>query len=165
MNPEEQKKLIGEITKELLNKLDFPDAQISVNPEPSPATEDEEEAINSFSVEINVTDSKYLIGKFGVNLSALQHILRLLVRSKITEGKINFSVDVNDYRKEQRQALFDHAHEVAQKVIQENTSMALRPMNAFERRLIHTELAKVEGIATESAGEGFERKVIIKPTV
>jgi spoIIIJ-associated protein len=161
MQLDEKKKLIEETTRELLEKMGF---QATIHIAMSASTSEEEVSEETpISVELQLTDSKYLIGKYGVNLSALQHILRVLVRNK-TDERINFNVDVNNYREEQKQALVTLAHEMGDKVRKEKKSAMLRAMNAYERRIVHVELAKMEGIVTESVGEGEDRKVIIKPT-
>lgn len=160
MQLEEKKKLIEETTRELLEKMGF-QATIYIATSAS-TTEEEVSEETPISVELQLADSKYLIGKYGVNLSALQHILRVLVRNK-TDERINFNVDVNNYREEQKQALITLAHEMGDKVRKEKKSAMLRAMNAYERRIVHVELAKMEGIVTESVGEGEDRKVIIKP--
>lgn len=161
MQLDEKKKLIEETTKELLDKMGF---KATVYTATTITSIDEEEVSqeNPISVEIQLAESKYLIGKHGVNLSALQHLLRVIMRKKAQE-RINFSVDVNGYREDQRQAIIDHAHEIASKVTREKKSVVLRPMNAYERRIVHVELAKMGEIKTESIGEGEDRKVVIKP--
>jgi spoIIIJ-associated protein len=162
MNFEEKKTVIERITQELLEKMGFEGAVIQVSTKISPQEEG-----SPVQVEIKTKDasSSYLIGKHGVNLAALQHILRVLVKKATPESEIGFNVDVNDYRKEQQQGITDLARETAEKVLVDQQSMALRPMNSFERRLVHTELADFEGVETESSGEGEERKVIIRPTL
>ncbi len=161
MNFEEKKTIIEKVAKDLLEKMGFEKAVIQVSTKISPREE-----ASPVQVEIKTKDasSSYLIGKHGVNLSALQHLLRVLVKRSAPESEIGFNVDVNDYRKEQQRGITDLAREIAEKVSMEQQSMALRPMNSFERRLVHTELANFEGIETESFGEGEERKVIIRPT-
>ncbi|MEA1925983.1 MAG: R3H domain-containing nucleic acid-binding protein [Patescibacteria group bacterium] len=160
MQLDERKKLIEDVTKEFLNKMGF-DVTIYTATTVTPA-ETETGIINPISVEIQLNESKYLIGKHGVNLSALQHILRILVRKKAGE-QINFNVDINGYRENQCQSIANLANEIAQKVFHEKKSVVLRSMNAYERRIVHVELADTEGIKTESMGEGEERRVIIKP--
>lgn len=160
MHLEEKKKLIEETTKELLEKMGF-QATVYIATKVS-TSEEETSEDNPISVELQLTDSKYLIGKYGVNLSALQHILRILIRKK-TKERINFNVDVNNYREEQKQAIVAIAVEMGEKVRKEKKSAMLRPMNAYERRLVHVELEKMDDIITESVGEGDDRKVIIKP--
>lgn len=161
MQLDEKKKLIEETTRELLDKMGF-QATICIVTNASTSEEETSEE-NPISVELQLTDSKYLIGKYGVNLSALQHILRVLIRKKTSE-RINFNVDVNNYREEQKQALITLASEMGERVNKEKKPAMLRAMNAYERRIVHVELANVEGILTESVGEGEDRKVIIKPT-
>jgi spoIIIJ-associated protein len=161
MQIDEKKKLIEETTKELLEKMGFK-ATVYTATSVTSLEDNETEDNNPISVEIQLAESKYLIGKHGVNLSALQHLLRVLMRKK-SEDRINFNVDVNGYREDQRQSIVDLAHEIANKVSQEKKAVVLRPMNAYERRIVHVELAKMDDIRTESIGEGDDRKVVIKP--
>jgi spoIIIJ-associated protein len=159
MQLDEKKKLIEDTTKELLEKMGFK-ATVYTSTTIAPESEGE----SPISVEIQLNDSKYLIGKYGVNLSAIQHLLRILVRKRANEDeRIDFNVDVNGYRQEQRHSIVLLAKESAEKAFKEKKVVVLRPMNAFERRLIHVELADFEGIKTESIGEGEDRKVAIKP--
>ena len=160
MQLDEKKKLIEEATKDLLERMGFKATIYTATTVTSDENESEEDA--PISVEIQLSESKYLIGKHGVNLAALQHLLRVLIRKKAGE-QINFSVDVNGYREDQRQSIVDLAHEMAEKASQEKKAIILRPMNAYERRLVHVELANNQEIKTESIGEGEERKVVIKP--
>jgi len=114
------------------------------------------------SVEIQSEDSSYLIGKFGVNLNAFQHICRIIARRKIGE-EINFSIDVNNYRQKQSQYIIDLANSTIDEVIKKDKSIELRPMNAFERRLVHIQVSENDKVESESAGEEENRRVIIKP--
>ena len=160
MQLEEKKKIIEETTKELLEKMGF---KATVYTSTTIAPESPEEA-SPISVEIQLTDSKYLIGKYGINLSALQHLLRIMVRKRAGKNEtIDFNVDVNGYRQEQKQSIISLAQESADKASKEKKAVVLRPMNAFERRLVHVELADFDGVKTESIGDGESRKVVIKP--
>ncbi len=160
MDFEEKKKIIEEATKELVEKMGF---QASIFTAITVSEGEMDKAETPISVEIQLEDSKFLIGKHGVNLAALQHVLRVIIRKKADE-KINFSIDINGYREEQKQAIIGLANDIANRVIRDKKSMVLRPMSAYERRLVHMELADKEGVKTESSGEGEERKVVIKPT-
>lgn len=160
MKLDEKKKITEKVTNELLKKMGFK-ATVYISTDAS----EEIESDNPMTVEIQLNDSKYLIGKYGINLSALQHILRVLVRKKAPEEKIHFNVDVNGYREEQRQNIIDITKEMAQKVQREQQAVALRPMNAFERRMVHMILSDYSDLKTESVGNYEERKVIIKPVV
>jgi spoIIIJ-associated protein len=107
-------------------------------------------------------DSSFLIGQYGVNLQALQHLIRLIVRKKTTD-KINFVLDINSYRQQKNQTVIDQAHLAAEQALNEGRAIVLRPMSAYERRLIHMELSKNDKVITESIGEGEDRKVVVKP--
>ncbi len=111
---------------------------------------------------IKTNESSFLIGQYGVNLQAIQHIARLLVRKK-TDDKANFVIDVNSYRQDKNSSIVQMAREMADQAIREKRVVVLRPMSAYERRIIHMELAKNNQVKTESIGEGEDRKVVIKP--
>lgn len=111
-------------------------------------------------------DLSMLIGKNGQNLSAFDHIARLAVARKLGgewDKAVNFIVDVNDYRKSRTNYLVDVARNVAKRVIQTQKAEALLPMNAYERRLVHTELALFKEVQTESIGQEPRRRVVVKP--
>jgi len=106
-------------------------------------------------------DPNLLIGKLGANLAALQHLLRLIVRRKLNEG-VNFIVDVNQYKENRLDYLEKLAQASAATVIKTQKPKILEAMSAYERRVIHLALADNDAVATESEGEGEERRVIIK---
>lgn len=124
--------------------------------------EDGEEEGVGFMVNIKTTESNYLIGQYGVNLQALQHLARIIVRKKF-DIKTNFTLDVNFYRKEKNQSISILAKNMAEQAVLEKRAVVLRPMSPYERRLVHMELAKNDQIKTESIGEGENRRVVIKP--
>lgn len=107
-------------------------------------------------------DSNFLIGHYGTNLEALQQIIRVLVGKK-TDKLLKFMVDVNSYRQEKNQSIVEYANFLAKQAIEEKRVILMRPMSAYERRLVHVELEKNSQVSTESAGEGEERKVVIRP--
>ena len=72
-------------------------------------------------------------------------------------------VDVNNYRKKREDLIVELGRAAARKAMAEKTKVALPPMNAYERRLVHVELSSRPDIKTESAGEGGERHIIIMP--
>ena len=77
--------------------------------------------------------------------------------------KVNFVLDVNSYRQEKNESVTKMAVEMAEQSLREKRAIVLRPMSAYERRIVHVELAKNKQIATESIGEGEDRKVMVKP--
>jgi spoIIIJ-associated protein len=95
-------------------------------------------------------------------LQALQHIARLIVRKK-TEEKVHFVLDVNSYRQQKNQTLIQQADEAARQAIDEKRAVIMKPMSTYERRIVHLQLSQNAQVTTESAGEGDERKIIVKP--
>lgn len=148
--------LIKETLVELLEKIGFA-ATVEVIEAPD-STEDENYLCN-----ITVTDdSNLLIGQHGINLQALQHIARLLVRKKTTD-KIKFVLDVNSYREQKNHSIIEMAHAAAAEAVNEKRSVIMKPMSTYERRIVHMELSKNSDVLTESIGEGEGRKIVIKP--
>lgn len=150
-NAEMLKKLIDETLK----KMTFEGFSIGVREETGPNGEN-----IVFNIESNESD--LLIGQYGVNLRALQHLVRAMARKK-AEDKLGFSVDVNDYYRQKMSSLLELARSMASQAISDKRPIVLRPMNAYERRIVHMELAENKQVKTESIGEGEERKVVIKP--
>jgi len=157
MLSKEQEQLIKDTAQEMLDKMGF-DTKLTL----TTSVSKDENSKESVILEIESPDSKFIIGKQGTALISLQHILRLVVRSK-TEDYLNFSVDVNGYRRQQDDYIRELAQETAQEVIINGRASTLEPMNGYERRLVHLELEKNDQVKTESIGEGDDRKVIISP--
>lgn len=152
---EKSKKIIQESIKELMEKAGFP-AEIEIE-------EANQEDQDGIICNVKTTeDSNLLIGQYGVNLQAFQHISRLVVRKKISD-KVNFTLDVNSYRDKKNQSIIEQAKEAARQAINEGRVIIMKPMSAYERRLVHMELSKNDKIATESVGEGENRKILVKP--
>lgn len=111
---------------------------------------------------ITGTDSNLLIGQHGVNLQALQHLARLVVRKNIPE-KLHFTLDINSYRKQKNLSITQQAQQAAREAIDQKRCVSMQPMTTYERRLVHMELSKNSEVVTESVGEGENRKIIVKP--
>ncbi|MDD3487048.1 MAG: hypothetical protein PHF35_01555 [Candidatus Moranbacteria bacterium] len=155
MNSQEKAEMLEKITEETLEKMTFRDFKINLQVE---GGEDGE----NFFVNIETPESNLLIGQYGITLSALQHILRLLVRRR-TEERFKFLVDVNNYLQQKTGSIAEIAVEAAKQAINERKPVVLRPMSAYERRLVHLELSGNENVKTESIGEGENRKVVVRP--
>lgn len=146
--------IIEETVTELLQKLGF-EASIEVK--------EEQEVPHTFSCMAHVEkDQNFLIGQYGTNLAAVQHLVRVMLRKKIEE-RVNIVVDVNDYFLEKRVSLEKEAEKAALEALENNVSIALRPMLPYERKVVHSFLAENPSISTESIGKGEERKVMISP--
>lgn len=106
-------------------------------------------------------DARFLIGKNGQNLKALEHVLRAMFAKY--DRNTNIVLDINDYRKSRTAYLIDMARQTVAKVRNSKKAEALPPMTSYERRVVHMELAAYPDIATESVGAEPLRRVIIKP--
>lgn len=102
-----------------------------------------------------------LIGQHGANLQALLHLLRLVTRTHLPEHAI-LSLDVNHYFAEKRNFVEQEAMKAVKEVVETGLPLSLRPMVAFERKLVHTLLAEHPEVTTESVGTGEGRKVLIR---
>lgn len=109
-----------------------------------------------------------LIGKNGQNLNAFEHLVRLIFFHKNNSHEmkdLNFTIDINDYRKSRAKYVLDLAKSTANRVVNTLKAEALAPMSSYERRLVHTELASNKDIQTESIGEEPRRRIVIKPLI
>lgn len=102
-----------------------------------------------------------LIGQHGINLQALLHLLRTITRKFLPEKSV-LTLDVNHYFSEKKSFLEQEALRAAKEVIETQLPLSLRPMVAYERKLVHTLLADHPQVMTESIGSGEERKVLIR---
>lgn len=109
---------------------------------------------DKFSVSI-YDDTIKNAGRF---LPDLEMVLRLIAKRG---GCALLQVDINNYRKERERLIIELAKAAARKVVMTKQEMTLPPMNAYERRLVHMELASRPDVKTESVGEGLARKVIV----
>jgi spoIIIJ-associated protein len=101
-----------------------------------------------------------LIGRKGERLSALQHLVNLML-SRRMGAWTRVLVDVEDYRGRRERQLTEIAHRAAEKVIESGTMLQLEPMPALERRWVHLALRGVVGVATQSIGEEPQRRIVI----
>lgn len=123
-----------------------------------------EEDDNGMPIYLDVQgeDLSFLLGRRGETLAALQYMTRTLVSKRLSKG-VSLTVDVEGYRERRREQLRRMARRAAEQVVQRGKPMALEPMPAEERRLIHIELRDHPAVRTESVGEGNKRKVTIVP--
>lgn len=111
---------------------------------------------------LKTPDSGILIGGHGQNLNALQYTARLLAYKRLGET-VQFIVDVEDYKKTREEFLRELARQAASRVRETKESLLLKPMAAYERRVVHAEISNLPDITTESVGEEPERRILIKP--
>ena len=101
-----------------------------------------------------------LIGHHGDVLDSLQYLAGLAAN----RGKKDFTrvtLDIENYREKRVETLRSLARRSAAKVKKNGRNVAFEPMNAYERRIIHSEIQGVEGVTTYSVGNGEDRRVVI----
>ena len=103
----------------------------------------------------------FLIGQRGDNMRAIQFLISSALKNNGFEfTRVN--VDVADYKKQRAARLAKEAEAWIKQVKETGEPMALKPMNAVDRRTVH-KLAQDMGVGSESAGEGRERHIVLKP--
>lgn len=114
------------------------------------------------NVVLNITGEKLgiVIGKRGETLDSLQY-LTILASNRSEESFCRISLDCNDYRDKRRETLVTLAKKTSAKVIKQGRKIALEPMNPYERRIIHSCVAEIEGVSSRSTGTEPYRKVVI----
>lgn len=143
-------KTIEEVAKQILSLAGFESAVFV------------REEGGGFFVEIKEKEkSGLLIGQEGKNLLALQHILKVIVYKK-TGQIVPLVLDVEGYYKKHQDQLKKEALEAAAKVLKTKRPFVFRPMNSFERKIIHLILASHPDVMTESIGVEPNRRVVVK---
>jgi len=112
-------------------------------------------------VKIKTEEPRILIGQNGQTLAEIQHVLKAILRRKIPE-QFYLNIDVNDYKKKKAEYLKETAISFADEVALTKKEKMLTAMSAYDRRIVHLELAERKDITTESIGEDPERRVVIR---
>jgi len=151
---------IKEITEGFFSKTQFPVNDLSVS---------FDEASNTFWCAVDTNDSRFLIGRSGENLQAINHLIRRIV-SKILTGNVdekptyNILVDVNGYQRKRVDNLKATAHMLAERARFFKSNIEAEPMSSFERRIMHEHLSQEKDVETQSTGEGMNRRIVISYT-
>ena len=104
-----------------------------------------------------------LIGRRGETMESLSY-LASLVANRLEGDYIKLGLDVAGYRDKRESDLTALAQRIGAKVRRTGRSFAMEPMNPYERRIIHSAIGKMEGVRSESKGEGHDRRVVIYST-
>ena len=104
-----------------------------------------------------------LIGRRGETMESLSY-LASLVANRLEGDYIKLGLDVAGYRDKRENDLTVLAQRIGNKVRKTGRSFAMEPMNPYERRIIHSAIGKMEGVRSESKGEGRDRRVVIYST-
>lgn len=146
---------LARIVTDLLSRMGF-SADVKVSETALP-----DDRVNYHADIVLADGQQLLIGQHGANISALLQVVRLLVR-KEQPANGSITLDVNHYLHEKKVYLEKEAMEAAKEVEATGLPVTLRPMPAYERKLIHTLFATHPTILTESVGTGENRKVLLK---
>jgi len=144
-------KTIKETTKEFFEKTTF-EVEIIIYPQKE----------QTISIDLKTEEPKILIGERGQTLSEIQRLLKSILRKKIKEP-FYINLDINDYKKKKTDYLKELARSIADEVALTKKEKMLAPMQAYERRIIHLELAGRNNVTTESIGREPERRLVIRP--
>lgn len=127
-----------------------------------------EEAEIAFSVEEDTvmiqldcgSSQGTVIGRRGETLDAIQYLMRLVI-NKDSDAYKRVSINVGTYREKREETLRELAKKNAARVRKYGRKVMLDPMNPYERRIVHTEIQKIEGVESHSVGSDSERRVVI----
>ena len=114
------------------------------------------------SYHVNSSENPLLIGKNGKTLENIQFYIRNIVNS-YSDERLIVLVDIGGYKENRKRQLEILATKTAKDVARSRIEAKLEPMNAYERRIIHTKLSDWRDVKTVSEGEGHARHLVIKP--
>ncbi len=141
--------------KTLIRDMDIiADATISVIPGSKRA----------FLINITGEEASVLIGHHGDTLDSLQYLTNLAANRREEDDDSNYTritVDVENYRAKREDTLRRLARRMADKALRYRKNVTLEPMNAYERRIIHSEIQGIPGVTTNSIGADNNRRVVI----
>lgn len=144
-------KTIKKTTEEFFQKTFF-GVEVEVLPEKE----------GNIPINLETEEPQILIGEGGQTLAEIQHLLRAILKRKISEP-FYISLDINNYKQKKYEYLKELARSMADEVALVKKEKELQPMPAHERRIIHLELSNRSDIITESLGQEPERRVVIRP--
>ena len=113
-------------------------------------------------LDLDGEDLSVLIGRHGSTIQSFQQMVSLITSIKLGY-KYPVTIDVHGYKSRQKNKLEDLAYKMANKALNQNRKVNLRPMSPYDRRIIHMVLSDEQDVETYSVGEGKDRHVVIKP--
>ena len=145
----------------MLEKMQIGAAYLeSVLKELAPGVTCEGRLENGISFTLDGENAGSLIGRRGDTLDALQY-LTSMVANRGDKDYVRLTIDTCGYREKRKKALQELAQRISKSVLRSGRSVALEPMNPYERRIIHSTVTEIAGVSSHSSGEEPNRKVII----
>ena len=122
-------------------------------------------------LEIQTADTELVIGRRGVVIDALQHLVNKAVfkergdrdRDKDKERGKPIIVDAGGFRDKQIERLRSLAQKMATQALETKQIVALQPMTPHDRRIVHMAISEIPGLTTRSEGEGEDRHILVVP--
>jgi len=151
---------IKKTVKEFFNKTTF-ETEVYFLPERE----------NTLPINVNTLEPQILIGDNGQTLNEIQYLLKLILRKKIiaqdrsVQEIFYIDLDINNYKKKKSDYLKEIARTAADEVSLMRQEKILPAMSAYDRRIIHLELANRSDVETQSLGEEPDRKIVVKPKI
>ncbi len=136
------------LTKNLVELMGFRDYRIEIKPE------EKRGALFIYD------DAAMVKENLPGIVESINHIFQMVAKKN---GAELIFLDINNYRQERESLIAELARAAAKRSLATKTEVSLPAMNSYERRIVHVELAIHPDVTTESAGEGKERYVIVKP--
>jgi spoIIIJ-associated protein len=128
-----------------------------------------EETDGEIKIDIIGDNLGTLIGYHGEILDSLQYLTYLVVNKDEDPGSLSgsksntvkISLDIENYRKKREETLKQLAKKMADRVLKYNRPVTLEPMNAYERRIIHSAIQDIPGVSTHSVGQESDRRIVV----
>jgi spoIIIJ-associated protein len=115
-------------------------------------------------LDIQTQDTEIVIGRRGVVLDALQHLVNKAVfKEKRDEKQKPLVVDSGGFRDKQVERLRSLAQRMSEKALETKQIVELQPMSPHDRRIVHMAISEIPGLSTRSEGEGEDRHILIVP--
>lgn len=115
-------------------------------------------------LDIQTSDTELVIGRRGVVIDALQHLVnKAIYKERSTEKTKPLVIDAGGFRDKQLERLRSIAQKMAEKALQTKQIVALQPMTPHDRRIVHMAITEIAGVSTRSEGEGEDRHITIVP--
>jgi len=115
-------------------------------------------------LEIQTGDTELVIGRRGVVIDALQHMVNKAVfKEKRDEKTKPLVVDAGGFREKQVERLRTLAQRMGEKALQTKQIVELQPMSPHDRRIVHMAIAEIPGLSSRSEGEGEDRHILVVP--
>lgn len=154
----ENLKIIKQTVEDFFSKMTFNVQNISAEAFIQEG-DNKNEAVELF---IKIDEPQVLIGEKGQTLVEIQKLLRMILNKKL-KSVFYINLDINDYKKKKSEYLKRLAKDLAQEVAFSRKEKSMLPMTAYERRVVHAELASRDDIKTESRGDGPDRYIVVLP--